>query len=56
MSIAVRSTPSIETESPTAVDAAVVGPSTTRRTPSPLPSTDTTVPRSLTIPVNTSQG
>jgi len=55
-SVAVRSTPSIDTESPSAVRAAVSGPSMTRRVPSPPPSTDTTVPRSLTIPVNTSSG
>ena len=51
--VAVRQTPLIAIESPTAVRAAVCAASIRRRTPSAPPSTAATRPRSLTIPVNT---
>src|SRR5437016_2608841 len=52
-SVAVRQQPSIATESPTLVAAAVSGASTSSRTPSGPPYELTTRPRSLMIPVNT---
>src|SRR5262245_23333379 len=53
MSVAVRSTPSIDTESPRAVTPAVSGASMTSASPAAPPSADVTTPRSRTIPVNT---
>ena len=50
---AVRHTPPIATESPTAVDDAVSGASTTSVRPASSPSVATTRPTSRTIPVNT---
>ena len=53
--VAVRQTPSTETESPSSVPRAVSGASITSRMPPAPPSTTATLPRSRTIPVNTAR-
>ena len=55
IAVAVRQQPSIATESPTFVRAAVSGARTTSARPPPASSASTTTPSSRTIPVNTAE-